>query len=293
MKERKKKYRSGEDWFVDIFSYGFLIVLSIAILLPFCQVVTISMSPSRVVNSTGFHLFPKEFDFSGYKEIIHNDAFLKGYLVTICRTFVGTFLGVLVTVMTAYPLSKRNLPHRKGIMLFIIFTIYFQGGMIPKYLLLKALGLHNTFWVYILPNLIIGFTLIITRNFFMSIPEALEESAKIDGASDMKTLFKIYLPLSTPIVATISLWYSVHHWNTWTDNMLYVSKKSLYVLQYVLHRILTAGQNVDAADMADIVIHTETMKMAALVLSLLPIVCVYPFIQKYFVKGMIVGSVKG
>lgn len=289
----RKRKRSREDWIVDGFAYGMAAILMIAIILPFMQVITVSMSPASVVNATGFHLFPTKFDFSGYKKIATDNNFWHSYLNTILRAVIGTSSGVLITIMTAYPLSKVNLPYRKGLMLFVVFTMYFSGGMIPKYLLIKNLHLTNNFLVYILPCLITGFALIITRNFFMSIPGELEESAKIDGATPWRVLFGIYLPLSKPVVATISLWYCVHHWNSWMDNMLYVTKSNLYVLQYVLQTILTNGQTADMETMTDVIIHTETMKMAALVLSLLPIVCTYPFLQKYFVKGMLVGSVKG
>lgn len=292
IKNKKKKKRSAEDWLVDGFAYGLTFILIISIVLPFMQVITLSMSPASVVNETGFHLIPLKFDFSGYSKIATNINFWHSYLVTISRTVIGAVVGVLVTVLTAYPLAKTNLPFRKGIMLFIVFTMYFSGGMIPKYLLIKELGLTNNFLVYILPCLITGFALIITRNFFMGIPSALEESAKIDGASNMKILFSIYLPLSMPVMATIALWYSVQHWNAWLDNMLYVTKNNLYVLQYVLQTILVNGQTMDMEQTLDTVVHTETMKMAALVISLIPIICTYPFLQKYFVKGMIVGSVK-
>ncbi|WP_180994661.1 carbohydrate ABC transporter permease [Clostridium sp. chh4-2] len=290
---RRRRKRSAEDWLVDGFAYGIAIILMLSIVLPFMQVITISMSPASIVNKTGFHLIPLKFDFSGYTKIATDDNFWHSYLNTIMRAVVGTASGVLVTLLTAYPLAKTNLPYRKGLMLFVVFTMYFSGGMIPKYLLIKNLHLTNNFLVYILPCLVTGFALIITRNFFMSIPPALEESAKIDGASNLQVLFKIYMPLSTPVMATISLWYCVQHWNSWMDNMLYVTKNSLYVLQYVIQTILVNGQTADMEMMTDVVIHTETMKMAALVLSLIPIVCTYPFLQKYFVKGMIVGSVKG
>lgn len=290
---KRKKKRSAEDWFVDILAYGIALLLMLSVFFPFMQVVTISMSPATVVNKTGFHLIPAQFDFSGYKQIATDGNFWNSYLITILRTVVGTASGVLVTLLTAYPLAKPNLPYRKGVMMFIVFTMYFSGGMIPKYLLIKNLHLTNHFLVYILPCLITGFALIITRNFFMSLPSELEESAKIDGATNFQVLFKIYLPLSTPVIATISLWYCVQHWNSWMDNMLYVTKNSLYVLQYVLQTILANGQTADMEMVTDVIVHTETMKMAALVLSLIPIVCTYPFLQKYFVKGMIAGSVKG
>ena len=290
---KRKRKRGAEDWIVDILAYGIAIILVISIILPFMQVITISMSPASVVNKTGFHLIPTQFDFSGYTKIASDENFWHSYMVTIIRAIAGTASGVLVTLLTAYPLAKTNLPYRKGLMIFVVFTMYFSGGMIPKYLLIKNLHLANNFLVYILPCLITGFALIITRNFFMSLPPALEESAKIDGATNMQVLFKIYLPLSTPVIATISLWYCVQHWNSWMDNMLYVTKNSLYVLQYVIQTILTNGQTADMEMMTDVIVHTETMKMAALVLSLIPIVCTYPFLQKYFVKGMMVGSVKG
>ena len=223
IQRKRKKKRSAEDWIVDGFSYGIVAILVISIILPFMQVITISMSPASVVNKTGFHLIPTSFDFSGYVQIATDDNFWHSYVNTILRTVLGTASGVLVTVLTAYPLAKQNLPYRKGIMMFVVFTMYFSGGMIPKYLLMKNLHLTNNFLVYILPDLITGFALIITRNFFMSIPPALEESAKIDGATNLQVLFKIYLPISTPVLATVSLWYSVRHWNAWMDNMLYVN----------------------------------------------------------------------
>lgn len=291
--KRHKVQKTSEDYVVDTIAYTLLTLLTISILLPFCQVVTISMSPDSVVNTNGFHLFPTKFDFNGYREIIADENFLHSYLITILRTTVGVSLSIFVTMLTAYPLSKTKLPYRRGIMLFIVFTMYFSGGTIPKYLLLKNLHLHNNFLVYILPDMIIGFALIITRNYFMSLPSALEESARIDGAGDFRILMQVYFPLSTPIVATIGLWYGVHHWNAWTDNMLYVSDKHLYVLQYVLHRLLESGQSQELEAFQDVVVNTETMKMAALVLSLIPIIIVYPWLQKYFVKGMTVGSVKG
>ena len=293
MKSKNKIRKTREDYIVDFIVYFIAIVVAISIILPFMQVITISMSPAHVVNRNGFHLIPHEFDFSGYTKIMSDDNFWHSYLNTIIRAVVGTLLSVTVTVLTAYPLSKTKLPHRRGIMLFIVFTMYFSGGMIPTYLLIKNLGLLNNFLVYLLPCMVTGFALIITRNFFMTIPDALEESAKMDGASNFTVLLKIYLPLATPVMATIALWYCVQHWNSWMDNMLYDSDQHLYVLQYLLQTILNSGQTPDMEQAVGIVVHTESLKMAALVLSLIPIVCLYPFLQKYFIKGMIVGSVKG
>lgn len=294
MNTNRKIKKSLEDKIVDGVVYTMLSLLTLLVILPFMQVITISMSPSSVVNTTGFHLIPKKFDFEGYKMILANMEFWRSYGITILRTVIGTFSSVIVTILTAYPLAKKDLPGRKYVMMGIVFTMYFSGGMIPTYLLIRGLHLVNNFWVYIFPCLVQGFALIITRNFFMEIPPSLEESAKIDGASNLKVLFQIYLPLSLPVIATISLWYGVAHWNAWMDNMLYVTDRKMFVLQYVLRGILLDGQ-IASQDITggDVAIHTETMKMSALILSLIPIVSVYPFLQKYFVKGMLVGSVKG
>lgn len=248
---KRKKKRTAEDWLVDGIAYCLATILLVSVLLPFMQVITISMSTASVVNKTGFHLLPTKFDFSRYEKITTDSNFWNSYLITIMRAVIGTLSGVLITVITAYPLSKKNLPYRRGLMLFVVFTMYFSGGMIPKYLLVKTIGLTNHFLVYILPCLITGFALIITRNFFMSVPTELEESAKMDGASPVKILFSIYMPLSKPVMATISLWYCVHHWNSWMDNMLYVTKSGLYVLQYVLQTILVNGQTADMEMMVD------------------------------------------
>ncbi|MDY5930508.1 MAG: carbohydrate ABC transporter permease [Candidatus Ornithospirochaeta sp.] len=287
----RKIRKTREDYIIDFIVYAFVLILTISIVLPFMQVITVSMSPARVVNKNGFHLIPTAFDFSGYQKILGDKDFLRSYWTTIKRAIIGTASCVLMTVLTAYPISKRNLPHRKGIMLFIIFTMYFSGGMIPNYLLIKKLGLINRFSVFILPMLITGYALIVTRNYFMTIPDAIEESAKIDGANDLVILFKLYLPLATPVIATIALWYCVQHWNAWMDCMLYITKREKYTLQYLLQTIIASGQT-DDVEQVGMIVHTETMKMAALVLSLIPIVCSYPFLQRYFIKGMVVGAVK-
>lgn len=286
-----RKKHSVEDIVMDAVVYLLVTLLTVSIILPFMQVVTISMSPAKVVNKTGFHFIPKEFDFSGYKKIMADRDFINSYANTILRALVGTVSCVLITILTAYPLSKPALPCRRGIMLFIVFTMYFSGGMIPTYLIIKQLGLINRFAVFILPSLIMGYALIITRNYFMTIPEALEESAKIDGASDFRILWQLYFPLATPVVATIALFYCVYHWNAWVDCMLYITKRSKYTLQYLLQIIIASGQTTET-EQIDMIVHTETMKMAALVLSLIPIVCTYPFLQRYFIKGMVMGAVK-
>ncbi|MCI8517247.1 MAG: carbohydrate ABC transporter permease [Hungatella sp.] len=291
MNRRRKK--SLYNWIYDSVVYIILIGVAIVTIVPFLQVVTISLSPPEVASSYGLHLFPTKLDFNGYKSILGYDTIWTSYWNTIVRTAVGTGLSMLLYVMGAYPLSRRYLPHRKFWTLFIIFTMYFSGGLIPNYLLINNwLGISNTIWSLILPGAVSAYNLIIVRNFFESIPDSLEESAKIDGANDITILFRIVVPLSKPCLATVSLWSIVGHWNAWFDCMLYIREEAKYVLQYTLQRILIDGQIQDI-DVTDVVVNTDTMKMAALVVSILPIIMLYPFLQKYFTKGVMVGAVKG
>ncbi|RAV01413.1 carbohydrate ABC transporter permease [Paenibacillus sp. YN15] len=286
--------RTVEDVLIDTFVYTVLILLSIATLLPFLQAITISVSPSSVVSSFGFHIIPTKFDFEGYKRILEYSLIWEAYRNTIIRTVVATALSVFLYTIGAYPLSKSYLPNRKLWTLIIIFTMYFSGGLIPSYLLVKGLGLYNSFGALILPAAVNTFTLIIVRNFFMTVPQEIEESARIDGANEMYILFKIVIPISMPIIATAALWSAVSNWNAWFDCMIYIKDQNKYVLQYVLRQILLQGQSVDVmGESQNIYVNSETMKMAALVAATLPIICTYPFLQKYFVKGMLIGSVKG
>ena len=205
----------------------------------------------------------------------------------------GTALSMFLYVIAAYPLSKKYLPNRRFWIFFIIFTMYFSGGMIPNYLLINNwLKLSNTIWALILPPAMSAYNLIIVRNFFESIPDSLEESARIDGARETTVLFKIVVPLSMPVLATVSLWCIVGHWNAWYDCMLYIRDDTKYVLQYTLQRILLDGQ-VQDLDHIGTKVNTETMKMASIVVSILPIMIIYPFVQKYFTKGVMIGAVKG
>lgn len=288
------KQRSMEDYIVDFVVYVTLIIFCIITIIPFLQVITVSVSPPEIVSSYGLHLFPTKFDFSGYKTVFTHKLLWRSYYNTILRTLTGTILSITLTLMGAYPLSKKYLPNRGFWTGIIVFTMYFSGGLIPKYLLIKNLGLMDTLGALILPGAIGTFNLMVTRNFLMTIPDSIEESARMDGASEMQVLCKIVIPLSKPIIATVALWYGVAHWNAWFDSMLYIQSQSKHVLQLILRQILLEGQVQDLdLDAADVVINTDTMKMAALIIAILPIVCIYPFLQKYFVKGMLVGSLKG
>jgi len=285
---------SLSDIILDVCIYSTLLLLSAITILPFMQVITISLSPASVVYSFGQHLIPTKIDLDGYKKIFEYKLIWSSYLNTILRTGTATILALLLYVTGAYPLSKKHLPNRKVWTTIIIFTMYFSGGLIPNYLLIKNLGLYNTMGALVLPGVVSTFTLIIVRNFFMTVPQEIEESAKMDGANDVYILYKIIIPLSFPIIACAALWSAVANWNAWYDCMLYIKDQKKYVLQYVLRQILLEGQTVDVQQEGQAVgVNTETMKMATLIAATLPIICTYPFLQKYFVKGMLVGSVKG
>lgn len=226
---------------LDTWIYGILLLLAIITIMPFLQVLTISVSPSQIANRYGLHLFPTALDFSGYEAVFKHKLIWTAYGNTIFRTVVSTFLSVFLTIMAAYPLSKKYLPNRKLWTSVIVFTMYFQGGLIPTYLLVVKLGLRNSMWALILPTLMGGYTLLVVRNFLVTIPESMEESARLGGAKDFTVLIRIIIPLSTPIIATISLWSGVWSWNQWFDCMIYIDSESEYVLQFVLRRILLEG----------------------------------------------------
>lgn len=270
--------------------------LSITTLVPLLQAATISLSPPEVVNRYGFHLFPTKFDFSGYESVFNYSVIWTSYGNTIVRTLLGTAISLVLTFLGAYPLSKRSLPNRKLWTGVIVLTMFFSGGLIPSYLLIKNIGLMNSVWALVLPGAVSAFMLLIVRNFIAGLPESLEESAKIDGANEIVVLFRIVLPLSLPIIATVGLYSGVGHWNAWFDSMIYIQDEGKQVLQMILRRILLEGQDVASESGSGshaAVVNSETVKMAALIVSILPILLVYPFLQKYFVKGTLMGSVKG
>jgi len=265
---------------------------------PFLDVLILSLSSPAAANQYGLRLWPSEITFEGYKTVFANPYIWTGYFNTIVRTVFGTMMNVLFTVLCAYPLSKKYLPSRGVYTSIIVFTMFFSGGLIPNYLLMKGLGLLDNRLVLILPGLISAFTMIVVRNFFMSLPEEVEESAKIDGANDIGILFRIVLPVSLPIVATISLWYAVAHWNAWFDSLLYLTDPKKIVLGNVLRKIVIEGSSQfqsfeQASGDHQMLVTPDVIKAATIMVATIPIICVYPFIQKYFVKGVMVGSLKG
>lgn len=299
MKKNKIKSLRGDVLSLNIIGYIIIIVFSILCLYPFLLLVVGSFTAEGEIYRNGYSLFPKEYSLDAYRMLLKNpDKILNAYGLTIFVTACGTAIGVFFTAMTAFVLSRKDFKHADKFSFFFYFTTLFSGGLIPYYIVVsRYLHMKNTIWVLIIPGALQVFNILIMRNFCKSIPDALGESAKIDGASNFKIFTKIYLPLMGPSIATIGLFIALAYWNNWANAMLYIDRQELYPLQYLLYRMTSNAEFASsmasggAGDMPDM--PKETVKLAMTVLSIGPVVLFYPFIQRYFVKGITVGSVKG
>lgn len=281
----------------DIFLYAIAAIVIIIVLYPLIFVVSASFSdPARVLNGDVW-LLPKSLSVEAYKNILQDHSVWTGYGNTILYTAVGTFINVLMTVLAAYPLSRPDLPGRKLLMVIITITMFFNGGLIPTYLLVKNLGMVDTMWALIIPTAIATYNLIVMRTYFQtSIPWELQEAAHMDGCSNWRLLRSIILPLSKPILAVMVLFYAVGHWNSYFNALIYLREEGLYPLQLVLREILliSSSDNVDAnVGLADKVLLSESIKYAVIIVSSLPVWIMYPLVQRHFVKGVMIGSIKG
>ena len=288
---KKKKITLG-----TVILYLLLGILGFICLYPFLNVLAYSVSGYNAVLSGKVTFYPIDFTWAAYKEILNKAQIWTAMNVTIIITLVGTLVGLVLTIFAAYGLSRDTLPGRKMLTTIVLFTMYFNGGIIPTFMVVKGLGLYDTLGALVLPQAINVFNFIVMRTFFKQLPESLEEAAKIDGASDMQILFKIILPLSVPIIATIGLFYAVQYWNGYFDALLYIKTPDKYTLQLRLRSLLFADElnNAGAAlEGCGTQVMTQSLKMACVAVSTLPILVVYPWLQKYFVKGVMVGSVKG
>lgn len=290
-----------QDNLFDIVNITFLTIVMVITLYPFLNVLAISLNESTDTVRGGIYIWPREFTFDNYIEIAKYDNLITGFMNSVLRTVIGTVLGVFASAMVAFTLSRSDFSGRKFVSTFIVLTMYFSGGLIPGYMLIRDLGLMNSFWVYILPGLINAFNIIIIRSFMDGLPFSLQESAKMDGANDFTIFYRIVLPLCKPVLATIALFVAVGQWNNWFDNYLYNSMNdSLTTLQYELMKILentSVGGNVDANQMRPNDqqlkrVSPESIKMAITMVTVVPIILVYPFVQKYFIQGMTLGAVK-
>lgn len=298
-KKMKKSYYTRRNTAFDYFNIILQALLALTILIPFLHLLVISVSSPSYATRSGLHLWPDTLDFSTYKRVLSSRYIWTGYRATLIRTVLGTVIQLFVTSMGAYVLSKRYFPHRTFWTMCIVFTMYFSGGMIPSYLLMGNLHLMNTYASMILPGLVGTYNMILIRNYFQSIPQDLEDACMIDGAGQFTTFYKIIIPVSTPILATVALWLAVGHWNSWFDVLLYMRDENKMTLQIILRRIVLEGtqQLLDMSSSTSLtdteVISTDGLKAATIYVATLPILLVYPFVQKYFVKGIMVGSLKG
>jgi len=281
----------------DIFLYVFFVILAIFTIFPFYNVLILSVANTISYVENTPYILPYTIDFSGFKEIIGDPYFLKSFSVTVFITVVGTFLNMLFSVTTAYVLSRKRLLGRTFILRFVIFTMLFSGGMVPTYLVITKIGLLNSVWSMIFPCLINSYYIFIMKNYFQAFPDSLDESARIDGANEFQVLTKIYLPISKPFLATFILFYGVERWNEWWHSYLYVIDKNIKPLQTYLKDIFVVYNSQVAQQLKTMFssqgdIFPQSVQMATIIITMVPIMCVYPFIQKYFVKGLMLGSMK-
>ncbi len=286
------KQTQGEKVF-QVFLIIFVLFISMIMIYPFVHVLSVSFSTAPEALRPGIHLYPKEVSLFAWRRVLSSDSVWRAMTVTTFRTVLGTILTLIFMSMAAYPLSRKSLPHRTFYTMFIIITMFFSGGLIPTYLLIKSLGLINSLWVYIIPGLVSTFSMLILRNFFMQIPAELEDSARIDGASDMRILATIIIPLSKPVLATLALWSAVGHWNAWFDSMIYMQDKTKITVQLFLRRLVISNMGDPMMPTPSVEQTPETVKSAIIMFTALPILIVYPFLQKYFVNGIMIGSLKG
>ncbi|WP_206438375.1 carbohydrate ABC transporter permease [Paenibacillus whitsoniae] len=282
-----------------LMTYVLIGLLVLIVLYPLLYVVNASFSDPKLVINGQIGLFPKGFNLEAYRRVFMNAEIWTGYRNTVLYTVIGTFVNITLTMMGAYPLSRRNFPWRRGMMIFITITMFFSSGIVPMYLLVKSLGMYNSMWALILPSAISVYNMIVARTFLeTNINEQIYESAYMDGCSNIKSFFYIVLPLSAPIMAVLVLFYAVYHWNSYFEAMIYLKDRSLYPLQLFLREILVMNQS-DNVMMDSIEMDTskflvaEGVKYAVIIVSSGPILLLYPFLQKYFVKGMMIGALKG
>lgn len=291
--------KAKSDYAVSIVVYVFIIGFAVICLIPFLLVLSSSFTDQASLNQNGYQLWPEVFSTEAYSMLFKSGTIVPAYGVTIFVTVVGTVLSMLVTCACAYALSCKSMYYRRALSMIIYFTMLFNGGLVPTYLwVTKYLHLSDSLWSLILPSLVNAWNLLLMRNFFNGIPEALSESARIDGANDMKILFKIILPVSLPGIATIGLFYALAYWNEWYKALLYIHTEWKYPLQYLIMQIQKNIQYVQqnaaqAGVVTDGLIPAETVQMATAIVTIGPIILLYPFLQKYFVQGLTVGSVKG
>lgn len=294
-KRSNKIKLSTEDHVVDLICYGFMGLLALITLYPLLNTAAIAFSSYPSYTQHPLMIFPYEFDFSAFRRLFKSSLTWTSYKNTLLITVGGTIISVLLTILTAYPLAKKKVRGANVIMFFITFTMMFSGGIIPTYMQVKNLGLIDTLWSLMLPAAISTYNLVIVKNFMEGIPTSIEESASLDGAGYWTILIRIVIPLSTAVIATVSLFYAVACWNRVYDAIMYINSKSKWPLSLLMREIVVESADfTNSMDPGSLdVVYTKTIQCATIVVGVLPIMCVYPFVQKYFIKGVMLGAVKG
>ena len=291
--------RTPSEWVLDICKVVFLTLVTIVTVYPFWSIFIVSINDPTDAVRGGLYFWPRVFSVLSYKEILGRSTFTHSILVTLARTIIGTPLALLCTSMVAYSLSRKELIGHKFWNVLFVFTMYFGGGQVPYYMVLKNLGLLDSFWVFIFPLIMSVYNMILIRSYIESMPDELFEAVKIDGGNDLVVYWKIIIPLAKPILMTVALFVAINQWNSWFDAYLYTSSENLKPMQSILVEILnqyntgatTSAQMSNAK--SGMTITPDSLRMAATMIATIPIICVYPFIQKYFVKGIMLGAVKG
>lgn len=292
-----KQYRSVSGTIFDISNYIFLGIIGIVAILPFLYVIAGSFASDAELTKRAVFLIPETFTLTAYKFIFSTDTIVKSIGVSLYVMVVGTIVNLFFTVTMAYALSKRTLMGRNTVLNLIIFSMLFGGGLIPTYLVIRELHMLDTYWALMIPGAISAFNLIIVKNFFQELPPELEEAAKIDGCTEIGLLWRIVLPLSMPVLATFTLFYAVGHWNNFFSALLYINDPAKWPLQVMLRQIVLLSQaaagDLNSMDPNFVKPPEQSIKMAVIVVGTIPILLVYPFLQKHFAKGVLIGSVKG
>ena len=277
---------------LDIVIFVILLLFALAIIFPFYYLFIVSITPTEIYANNPVLLYTPKITFEAYENVFTNSAIWNGFGITMILLVGGTAYQLFFTVITGYAMSRQGWLGKNFVMNMILVTMFFGGGLIPYYILIKTLGMLDTIWVMIIPGAIDTFNMLLMRNYFASLPKELEESAKVDGANDIQIFVKIFLPLSLPMLATVGLFFAVGNWNSWYNGMIFNHSQNIKTLQQVLQDIIVTKSSIIPNPHPDKV-NEESLKMAAIFFTILPMMCFYPFLQRYFVKGIVVGAIKG
>lgn len=294
MAKRKNRIRrSAGSVIFDTLNLLILCLLAFSTIYPFWDTLVVSFSSLKSYLSSSVHLWPKEWSVEGYSYMLSNPLLWTSYGNTLFITIVGTCINMLITIMTSYVLSKTYLRGHRVMTFLCVFTMMFSGGIIPTYMVIKDIGLLNSVWAMIIPTAISTYNMIILRNFFSAMPRELEESATLDGCTEIGVLFRIVLPVSLPAITTVTLFYAVDHWNDFFSAIMYINKQKSWPLQLFLRSMLYENEAAYQSGGESLFLLGQPMKMAAVMMAIIPIMCAYPFFQKYFTKGVMTGAIKG